>query len=255
MKNIKILVLLFVSTFAFTSCDALLDDYETDFGKGPIVTQFSNKEVTNNFLQDGTGIVYEYEVPIEYRGGNGTALNEDVTVTISVDAASSTATEGKEFSLGETSFTIPAGSQEATASIMVNSAELDSSNPLTAVIQIETSTQTVSDSNKTVITLQAICPSSLEGEYVNQAYGDPTTITSTGPGTYTVSRGNYFTTAYSFNISDVCDNLTITGGYLADNFGIAQSGSGSVDPATGTITLTYTADGYFDARTLVLIKQ
>jgi len=253
MKNIiKKVTLLMVLAFTATSC---LDGEAIDFGNGPIITQFSDKTVTNNFLQDGTGIVYEFEFPIEYKGGDNSPLDEDVTITISVDSESSTATEGVEFSLSETNFTIPAGSQTAMAKILVNSAELDALNPLTAVIQIDSSSQTVSDNNKTVITMQAICPSSLEGEYVNQLYGDSTTITSTGPGTYSISRGNYFSTAYALNISDVCNNLTITGGYLEDNFGIAQSGQGTVDPETGTITLVYTADGYFDQRTLVLTKQ
>lgn len=250
-KTINKLILMMFVAFTVTSC---LDEEAVDFGKGPIITQFSSKEITNNFLQDGTGVVYNYDVAIEYQGADGLPLDEAVTVTIAVDP-SSTATEGIEFSLSETEFTIPAGSKTAYATIQVNSAELDALNPLQAVLAITSSSQTVSDKNLTSITLQAICPSSLEGEYVNQRWGDPTTITSTGPGTYSISRGDYFVSAYSLNISDVCNNLTITGGFLADNYGIAQSGQGSVDPATGTITLVYTVDGYYENRTLVLIKQ
>ena len=162
---------------AFTAT-ACLDEPAVDFGQGPIITQFSNKEITNNFLQDGTGVVYDYDVAIEYQGADGYPLDEAVTITIAVDP-SSTATEGVEFTVSETEFTIPAGSKTANATIQVNSADLDALNPLQAVLAITSSSQTVSDKNLVAITLQAICPSSLEGEYVNQKYGDPTTITST----------------------------------------------------------------------------
>jgi hypothetical protein len=253
-KIITKLILLMVVTFTVTSC---LDEDAVDFGQGPIITQFSEKQVTNNFLQDGTGTVYTYEFPIEYQGSDGLALNEDVTITISVDGASSTATEGKEFSLGETSFTIPAGSKTAMASIMVNSAELDNTNPLTAVIQIDTSSQTVSDSNKIAITLQAICPSKLAGTYVfsnGGKAGQVATVIETGPGTYEISEDPYFRGSYPIAISDVCNEVTVTGGYLIDNFGIPQTGSGSVDPVTGNINIIYTAEGYF-ALPISLIKQ
>ncbi|WP_218598440.1 hypothetical protein [Polaribacter sp. NJDZ03] len=257
MKNIKILVLLFISTFAFTSCDALLDDYETDFGKGPVLTQFLNQSITNNFVQDGTGIIYEYEVPIVYQGGDNTPLDEDVTITISVDADASTATEGVEFSLTETSFTIPAGSNTAMAKISVNSAKLDHLNPLTAVIQIDSSSQTVSENNKTIITLQGICPTDLAGDYT-YSDGNETnaTIVENSPGKYTVSRDNNFGTAYSFNFSDVCGKLTVTSTYITDNFSSYSDfeGSGTID-AAGTITFTYTIDPLLNNRTMTLVKD
>ncbi|AUC86454.1 hypothetical protein CW731_14710 [Polaribacter sp. ALD11] len=253
-KTINKLILMMLVAFTVTSC---LDEEAVDFGKGPIVTQFSKKEVTNNFLQDGTGIVYEYEVPIEYKGADGTPLNEDVTITISVDTASSTATEGKEFSIEQTTFTIPAGSQTAVAKIMVNSAELDSANPLTAVIQIDSSTQTVSDSNKTVVTLQAICPSSLAGNYTfSDGSKRNVTITEDGPGVYTVSRDNYLGTAYEFYISDICGKIGVTGTYITNNFaGYTSGGSGTVDETTGTITLSYTVAPIFSNQTMTLVKD
>lgn len=251
-NKINYIIAFVLISFTVTSC--LLDDTVTDFGKGPIITQFSAKEATGNFLQDGTNAVYEYLIPIEYQGADGIPLNEAVTITIAVDP-NSEATEGVEFTLSQTEFTIPAGERFANAMISVNSEFLDALDPKVAIIAITASSQTISDNFKTEVTLQAICPSNLEGEYVNQAYGDPTTITSTGPGTYSISRGNYFNSAYPLNITDVCGNLTIKGGFLEDNYGIVQSGQGSVDPDTGTISLVYTAEGYFENRPLVLIKQ
>ena len=244
-----------LSFFLIVSCDAILDQDETDFGKGPIIVQFSAKTATGNFLQDENNIVYDYTIPIEYQGKDGNPLSEDVTITIGV-AASSEATEGVEFSLGETSFTIPAGEKFATATIQVVSENLDSSDPKTLVLEILTSSQTVSDKNETAVVLQAICPSALEGSY---AYTDgnakDATIELTGPGTYVVSGDNQFGTNYSFNMSDVCGAITITGGYLEDNFGIAVSGSGTYDETTGVISLVYTADGYFDNRAMTLVPN
>ncbi|MBD1259502.1 hypothetical protein HZY62_02795 [Maribacter polysiphoniae] len=260
MKNIirKItFILASVVVAAFnSSCDALLDQDETDFGKGPIVVQFPDAAISSNFLQDGSGAVYAYEVPIEYFGEDGLPLDKDVTFSIAVDATSSTAVEGTEFSLDQTEFTIPAGSNTASAVIMVNSANLDSNDPKEAVIQIVSSSETVSSNkNKIAITLQAICPSNLEGTYrYLNGVDREVTITSTGTGTYTVSADNAFTSEYSFNISDICNSLTVTGGFLDDNFGIGVSGTGSVDPDTGTITIYYTADGYLDNREMILEK-
>ena len=152
------------------------------------------------------------------------------------------------------------GARTAYATIKVNSADLDALNPLKAVLAITSSSQTVSDKNLVAVTLQAICPSSLEGDYTFESaraekVGITVTVTSTGPGTYTVSEDPYFGGSYSINISDVCGTITVIGGYLPDNFGIPVSGAGSVDETTGTISFLYTADGYLADRSIVLIKQ
>lgn len=250
-----ILASVVVAAFS-SSCDALLDQDETDFGQGPIVVQFPEAAISSNFLQDGSGAVYSYEVPIEYFGADGLPLDKEVTFSIAVDATSSTAVEGTEFSLGETEFTIPAGSNSASAVIMVNSENLDSNDPKQAVIEIVSSSETVSSNKaKIAITLQAICPSNLEGDYAYTSNGREVTITSTGTGTYSLSADDAFGGEYPIYFSDVCNTLTITGGYLPDNFGIGVSGTGSVDPDTGTITLYYTADGYLDNREMILEKQ
>ncbi len=259
MKNIKI-KLRFLGLLAFvgimmSSCDPLLDDYVTDFGKGPIIAQFSNKTVTSNFLQDENNVIYDYTIPIEYQGADGYPLSEPVTISIGV-ASSSTATEGVEFSLGETEFTIPAGEKFATATIQVISENLDSDNPKTVVLEILTSSQTVSDKNQTAVTLQAICPSSLDGNYTySNGNGRSVTIDVTGPGTYSVSADNAFGGLYPLYFSDVCGKITIIGGYLEDNFNIPVSGSGTIDYDTGVITLIYTAEGYFDNRTMTLVPD
>lgn len=101
------------------------------------------------------------------------------------------------------------------------------------------------------------CPSELEGTYYYESIGTgtPVVITNTGGKNYSVSRDNQFGTAYAFTIRDVCDNITVTGGDIPDNFDIPNSGSGTVDPNTGEITIYYTVDGYFSDAEMVLIPM
>ncbi len=247
----------FLAILALVSLNScLLDDHETDYGKGPIVTQFPSANLSENFLQDGSNAVYDYEIPVEYFGADGTPLNEDVQVEVAV-SSDSEAQEGVEFSLANTSVTIPAGENTGFVTVQVISEALDAFNPKDMVLEIVSSSQQVSSNkNKVAVTLQAICPSSLEGEYMYlNGVNGAITITETGSGKYEVSADNAFGAAYPFNISDVCGTLTITGGYLPDNFGIPISGYGEVDEETGEITFHYSVEGYFDNRSMVLVPQ
>ena len=257
MKTNKLLVtilILLMSSFAFQAC---LDDEVVDFGKGPIIINFTQKSVTSNFVKKGTGEATTYEVPIFYVGGKGLPLNEVVTVTVGIDESSS-AIEGTQFELLQTEYTIPAGETTVNALIKVYADELDVENPKDVVLKIVSSSDnvTVSDAPKTTITLQAVCLSELEGDYT-YANGNlkSVTLTSTGVGTYSVSADNYFRGDYPLYISDVCGTITVTGGFLPDNFGINVSGRGSVDYETGTITIYYTADGYFSEIEMILEKN
>ena len=254
-KFLKIFVLL-ITMFSLQSC--LLDQDVTDFGKGAIVTQFPSSSATENFLQDGSGKVYDYIVPIQYYGGNNIPLSEDVTVTVAV-ASSSVAKEGVEVTIPNKVVTIPAGSNVGELLVKVNSDLLDSSNPPVLTLEIVDSSQKVS-SNKNImyITLQAVCPSNLAGSYTlvrPNGLVKNITITSTGVGTYEVSGDARFAANYPFNISDVCGTIKVTGGYLTDNFGIPVSGYGSVDQTTGAITIYYTAEGYTSNLKMVYNKK
>lgn len=255
----KIILKIFLTVIGVLTLSAcLLDDTVTDFGKGPIVVQFPAKEASQNFLQDESNKVYDYKVPIEYFGKNGLPLDEDVTVVVEVDDSKEDyAKEGVEFSIPNKKVVIPAGSNRDSLLVKVNSKVLDSSNPKEMVLKIVESSQTPSDSkNLTKITLQAICPSALQGDYVyTTGRKRDVTIEATGAGTYTVSADDAFNSEYSFNISDVCGKLKVTGGFLQDNYNIAVSGTGSVDKATGTITIIYTADGYLSNKEMVLVKK
>jgi len=251
--NSKLLILTLLSVIT-TSC---LDTEAVDFGEGPVVVQFPSTKMSQNFLQDGSGAVYDFEVPVQYFGGDNIPLDKEVTITIGINSELTTATEGYEFSIPETSFTIPAGSNTAKVSLKVNSENLDSNDPKIVALQILDSSEKASNNRGVILlTLQGICPSDLSGNYkYTSGTEKDVTITETGTGTYSVSVDNAFGGDYPIYISDLCGNLTITGGYLPDNFGIDVSGTGTVSEDGNTITLVYTVDGYFSNRTMVMVKQ
>ncbi len=162
---------LFLIALAFSSCDAIIDQEETDFGKGPILAQFENSSVTANFIKDGS--ISSYNVPITIIGGTNEPLNVATDVTISADA-SSTATAGVEYSLDNTTFTIPAGELSVNAVIKVNTSSLDPFDAKTLVLKIVSSSQGVSETNTTSITLQAVCTLDLNnflGSYTSTTAG------------------------------------------------------------------------------------
>lgn len=127
--------------------------------------------------------------------------------------------------------------------------------------------------------LTAICPSSIGGTYNAVATGQSTdgccpapltaekviTLTDNGKGNYTISDwsgGLYFAWYEVYGITvdwpmsaefiDVCDELTLP--ILSEPFGESAEGEGTVDPATGIITYTFT-NSYADEGTVVLTPQ
>tara|TARA_R110002033_G_scaffold7347_1_gene27141 strand:+ start:6714 stop:7571 length:858 start_codon:yes stop_codon:yes gene_type:complete len=186
MKNMKkfnivriFMVLAVGGLVTLNSCDTLIDPAVTDFGTGPILAQFEKSSITANFLSDGS--VATYDIPITIVGGRNVPIDQPVDITISVDP-SSTATEGVEYSLVSTTYTIPAGQMFVDAQIQVPTDNLDPFDAKTLVLKIDSSSQGVSESNKTAVTLQAVCPLDLSGfvgtyTAVNTRFADPLTAT------------------------------------------------------------------------------
>jgi len=252
MKNIILKLTLLLAGFIFiTGC---LDQERVDFGKGPKVVQFQKASETKSFVQKGTGELTDYNVVIQSFGGDNMPTTEAITVTVAV-AASSEAKDGVEVTIPTKTITIPAGSTSANLLVKVNADKLTVGTPKKLVLEIVSASQTVSNGKeKMTATLQAICESKLAGEYVyTNGTKLPATITSTGVGTYKVSRDNAYQSAYYFNFSDNCGKLTVTGSYLTDA-GYPANGTGTVDPVTGTITIEYEAPGLFAKRTMILQK-
>lgn len=149
---------------AFSSCDAILDQDKTDFGKGPVLTTFTDSETEVNIIKDVANTPRNYEFEISYSGGRNVALDKDVTVTIATSATSE-AKEGKEFELPVKTFTIPAGETSATASVKILTAGLVPFDFKDIILEIVDSSESIAEKNTITITVKALGAKSLAGRY------------------------------------------------------------------------------------------
>ena len=168
MKNIKyylrfILVFPLIG-FIMTSCEPLIDDFKTDFGKGPILTQFVNTTDEINIIKDAANTPIDYEIPITFFGGRNVPLDRDVTVTIAT-SPDSEAKEGVEFELLSNTFTIPAGQTTANASIRILTGSLVPFDFKNVILEIIDSSESVSETNTYSLALKALDQNTLAGTY------------------------------------------------------------------------------------------
>lgn len=167
MKNILYklkIVAVAVLTLSLGSCEAILDDEIKDYGDTPVLVQFSETEITANFIQTDASPVYTYDIPVTLIGARNQPIDRPVDVTVGI-ASSSTATEGVEFNLVDSNVTIPAGEMTADVQIEVLSDNLDPFDPKTLVLEIVSSSEVISETDDTNVVLQAACEYNLEGFY------------------------------------------------------------------------------------------
>lgn len=222
MKSLKNLFLLLLVVSA-TSCD-VGNDEELNYGNGAYVTQFPFAKKTGFFLKDNSA-VYDYTLPVELVGGNGLAIDKDITITFDIDVTGTfdhdenattpkiighTATEGVNFDfLGPKTLTIPAGSTFASIPLKIYSGTLNDLDPQRIMLKLTTvaadGVEVVNSGNKgsVVLVLQGTCTSDLAGNYSNSTVrvspaGGPYTalmdvFTEKSAGTYRTSFiGNYY---------------------------------------------------------------
>ena len=152
------------------------------------------------------------------------------------------------------SITIPANSNVASLQIDIEDINIISSKLL--VLKLEQKDGLIIGNDNTFkVNLLRICVSDIAGNYTYEGEdGKAATVTEISPGNYEVSGDDYFTSDYPFNIRDACDIITVTGGFLPDEYDIAVAGTGMV-LSNGNLEITYSVDGYFDDRKMVLIKN
>jgi hypothetical protein len=155
---------LILIAIAFGSCDSILDQDKTDFGKGPVLTYFTEGEAEVNIIKDIANTPKNYEFEISYVGGRNVALEKDVTVTIATSKTSE-AKEGVEFELPTKTFTIPAGKNSVTASLKILTGGLVPFDFKDIVLEIVSSSESVADNNTMTITVKALGANSLAGRY------------------------------------------------------------------------------------------
>ncbi len=109
MKTIKNLILIiFVSTFAFTSCDSLIEDTDPKIagnGAGDNLASFNDLRQNVSAVVDGGE--YTKYIKLHVKGPSIGSLTEDVVVTVAVDP-SSTAVDGIHYSFPSMTMTLTA---------------------------------------------------------------------------------------------------------------------------------------------------
>lgn len=269
MKKIKFSLFLVMSFLTITSC--VEDDVFTT-AEGPYVVGFSR--TFNSFIFTGADVdPYVINEKINLIGGdNGTASNEDIVISFSIDP-SSTAIQGTEYTISGTTTTLMAGSDFTQIPITVDPTVLPGNTPKTIVINLDSvnSDDSVIATNRQKISITiAKCESNLAGNYDlvvtrtdnNTTYNFPNeVITEIGIGQYvTSSTGPYgngdLTSAGAprdgFVFNDICQSIQIEEQYLGDYYsnlveGDSDSGFVTLNENTGeveTITMYYSIRGF-----------
>lgn len=261
MKKIKIILftILIGSTF-FTSCSEGIGDSPTIAGSeltgSPIIIGWGNPTVTESYFSDIGTLNNTYPLNV-IGGGNGSPTTSDITVTLSVDTANSTAVEGNEFTFPSSSVTIPAGSIIGLVPINVNTGAFNPGSPTQVIINAVTTSNGVvvsSSAEKLVINFVG-CKSTL-ADYTYEMTVTSSTGSVYGPVTETILEEsvNSFMTysvgtwspplnpGHGVRFSDICGTLSMPSVQeLADMYSneVTPKGSATVDE-NGNFTLRYT---------------
>lgn len=239
MKKYFYYILTLVLITSFSSCEEATPE--------PTGIEYITFEESSLSYVIDEGSTFNTEFTIFTASNVGSDTTLDLTVTGSLDAAN--------YSV-PASVTIPANTNEVTFSVSITENNLDKINGETMSINLSTPDGFYSGTTDLSIVVNVFCPSQIAGSYVySDGNGKAATITAgTGVNNFIVSGDNAFGTDYAIRINDQCGAITVTGGDIEDNFGLAVSGTGTV-MANGDIVMTYTAEGQFTDRTMTLVKQ
>lgn len=163
-KNNRKFALALFTLLSLSLSSCLLDDEETDFGKGPVLATFTNLEAEVNIIKDAANTPKDYDFEISYLGGKNVPLDEAVTITIATSPTSE-AKEGVEFQLPVKTFTIPAGQNSVTGSLKILTGALVPFDFKDIVLEITDSSESIAEKNTITITVKALGANSLAGRY------------------------------------------------------------------------------------------
>lgn len=265
MKTIKYILIFALSFATVTSC--LVEDTEPSAKNddGLNLAGFNDSSLNLGSVADGQA--YDYTLKMEVKGPTYKEMTGDVNVTISVDP-SSTAIEGTHFEFDSKSLTLSASNNYLgllpitmlTEGII---APLDVAPILILRISDASGTNVVANGKTLKINLNYLCFSNLSGTYkvnmhyvraasgIDQTLNFTDVITETGSGEYRTGLIGHWSQSDlggepGFTFLDVCDMISIPQQNLVDlytNLVEGVSGTSSVDPATGIITMQYTVTG------------
>lgn len=249
MKYFKhIYVLVFLAFFVACEDSSDVLDY-----KGPVSVKFTAPAATELFLFTNAGQEAPVTSTIDLIGSPS---GSSIDVTISVDE-SSTAIEGVHYSLASTTVSIPAGEVSAALPVtaILDGFGGDPGNKQTLVINITSANgaEVAVSLSQIELTMSITCPSEIPlGAYAEVGTGTGAGIavelTKNEDGSYTLSQMNfdYYSPGYDpvpGTFVDVCNTLTLQG-VPTDVFGIAWIGTGTYDPATGSLRFSVSDQTY-----------
>lgn len=208
----KFFLLLFTASILLISCDKTDDADVVATNPNTTIVGFSKSVFSENFLTNLTSSTLY--VPVSLIAYQNEVLPGEVSFTFAVEPNGTTAVAGVDYMI-PTNFSskISAGSNTVLVPITVYPTVFDPAAPKKLVLKMVSSNATIgSQYMKATITLQGVCPSLLEGNYTwtsGAGIVNPITVTKTGEGTYRASRFPYFISVYTWDFSDVCNNLNI----------------------------------------------
>ncbi|WP_375239439.1 hypothetical protein [Aurantibacter sp.] len=245
MKNLSKLLLLAILPLLSVSC-IVDDEAETGFEASAYIVGFEKSSTLESYFSD-IGAV-NVDVAVNLLGGNsGIELPSDVTVSYTVDPAS-TAIEGNEFSLLGSSFTMQEGYRYGILPLQINTGGLDPDTPTELILRLTTTDSNntvVSSANNTFSITFVGCQSDHAGSYTSPAVTSSTApntvITELAPNTYRIESMPYLAfgggggaPAY-MDFTNVCGEVKATGWVAATLI----DAPAVVDEVTGAITFEY----------------
>jgi hypothetical protein len=265
MKKFKLFLFsAVIGSLFFTSCNELgTDNLEgsdlTNGGSAPVIVGWASSTVTESYFSDLGTLDNTYAVAV-LSTTDGSPTTGNIDLNVSVDA-STTATDGGEYSIPSTSVSIPAGSSFGNVPININTGSFNPTSPTKLVVNITASVNgvVVSESSKQMTINFVGCLSTLDVGTYN------VTITRRNTGGV-VSRTNEAFTKTSVNnfqtptvgawplspglrFEDICGSLYVSSHDLADTYSNQVTGAagsnnlaGTVD-ASGNFTLSYNITG------------
>lgn len=254
MKNFKsILFALLVSSFVFTSCINDKEIIGADITAGPTIVGWANPSVTESYFSDIGTLNNTYPVSV-LSTGNGDPTTSAITVNLTVDA-STTATDGGEFSIPSASFSIPAGGTFAGVPVDINTGSFNPTQPTKLVLNITASADgvVISDFAKQMTINFVGCQSQLASSnyMVTITRDDGRTYGPVLESVVMESVNNFLTASvgtwnpplnpgHGIRFEDICGTLHMADQELADMYSnkVASVGDGAVD-ANGNFSITY----------------